>query len=255
METTLKVGQLEIIFHRTIKVPLDGVSALPPSLGFFEVNKVDEHCPDHWDKHAYFIAMYNKEAMWMGFNSLSPLALKINLNGINAVNGELANSKLNEGNYLVTPPQPWLDGWKSDKGSIYQFVATSEIDLSVGHQILDKKSDEFMLFEVFEPKEKLQILSKPREQVMCLCCCSMGKGGEIEQKIYEDPYGVSVWNEKPVASVKIYIINASLYSEITGKQLPLPLPSEEYNGAWFKLDDKEMQGIDGTNTFNELKSV
>jgi hypothetical protein len=255
MRNTLKIGDLEIIFHRTIKVPLNEVSALPPSLGMFEINKVNEHCPERWDKNAYFIAMYDKEAMWMGFNTLEPKAVKINLNGINAVNGEQTISELKKDNYLVAPPQPWLDGWKNKNGTVYQFVATSETDLSVGSQLLDKIADEFIQIEIFDPKEKLPLQARTGGQGMCLCCCGVAKGGEIEQKIYEDPYGVEVWNEKPTASEKIYIINASQYSEITGIALPLPLKCEEYNGVWFHVDDQKMNDVAGTDAFDKLKSI
>jgi len=45
--------------------------------------------------------------------------------GINALSGEKLGVTLERENYLVAPPQPWLDGWKDKDGTVYQFVATA----------------------------------------------------------------------------------------------------------------------------------
>ncbi len=172
----MQIGPLDITLHRTVRVA-DGrtPSNLPPSLGQATVAKVSdfrEHCPAGWAEDGYFVALHEMEALWISFNSgrrLSPqpLAVIIGAGGINAVSGEKLGTKLSSGGYVVTPPQPWLDGWKGEDGNVYQFVATKYEGgdgLSVGEQILGAESVTGAIgIAVFEPLAPLVTEHAPSE--------------------------------------------------------------------------------------------
>jgi hypothetical protein len=271
----LEIGPLNVALHRTVKVKDNNESSnLPPSLGNFEIHKVSDfkNCPENWDKDGFFIAMHSKEAMWLSFQNIEPVAVMIGAGTINVINGKEIKDKLEKDNYLVTPPQPWLDGWKSEN-EVYQFVAT-EIgeNKTVAEQMTNTK-EHALTISVFKAKnpEKLKcsypILTWGNSEAGGLesCCfglCGLGsemgvgKGGKIKQKIYEDPHGLEEWMENPTKTVKVYLINASEFCEITGRELPpMPTCAEEYNGSWFGLDDSDLQALKGKGPFTKLKNA
>jgi hypothetical protein len=76
--------------------------------------------------------MWQAEAMWIHFAgalgdtaSGYPFAVKIATGKINAVTGQAWAEPLQREpqDYVVTPRQPWLDGYCVEKGIIRQFVA------------------------------------------------------------------------------------------------------------------------------------
>lgn len=153
METTVQQGQIvfthsdgkggndhfTVRLHRTLRLPEDGrTHALPPSLGSFPIKRVEDYAdkvPAAWNTHGgVFIPMWQREAMWLGFHSSRrPFVTKVAAGKINAVSGKPWTSELapsdNSGSgdprqdYLVAPPQPWLDGFNSGNGIIKQFVS------------------------------------------------------------------------------------------------------------------------------------
>lgn len=157
----MKIGSLEITFHRTVRVA-DGrtPSNLPPSLGTMKTYKVAEYegkCPESWEKDAVFVALHDTEALWVSFHSPHPVAILAGAGGLNALTGEKLGTKLAEGNYLVAPPQPWLDGWKSNDGCVYQFVASpyqGGKGITVAEQLIGEESRTGAIgLAVFEPKD------------------------------------------------------------------------------------------------------
>ena len=128
-----------VTFHRTLRLPEDGrTHQLPPSLGEFPLRKIQDYrekVPPAWREHGgLFLPMWQREAMWLSFGAPSnrPIALKVAAGKVNAVSGEpwsetLAPPTTKAGaprqDYLVCPPQPWLDGFNSGEGKIRQFVA------------------------------------------------------------------------------------------------------------------------------------
>jgi hypothetical protein len=142
----MRLGSLELIFHRTVRVA-DGrtSSNLPPSLGAMELHRVSKYknCPKNWEKEGFFMSLHDTEAMWMSFRSPDPVSLLIGCGGINALTGEKLGTTLVKDNYLTVPPQPWLDGWKDKDGTVYQFVATAYQKgegITVAEQLIGKES-------------------------------------------------------------------------------------------------------------------
>ena len=76
--------------------------------------------------------MYQSEAMWFSFrpnsnydrNSAYPVAIRIATGKVSALTGKTFVKALKEGDYLVVPGQPWLDGFVVGDGFIRQFVAS-----------------------------------------------------------------------------------------------------------------------------------
>ena len=123
--------KLSISFHRTVRVPDDNKKQeLPPSLGrfpLFNVEAFKASLPqDMVEKGGMFLPMYQREAMWISFNSdaidkAEPYAIRVFVGGVNGITGEpmvpdmstllkARNGIPHKQDYVVVPPQPWLDG-------------------------------------------------------------------------------------------------------------------------------------------------
>ncbi len=122
-------AELSIDFQRTLRIPDDGTAHfLPPGLGQFPLHHVDDYretTPAEWVVHGgVFFPMHQAEATWLYFNGDYPMTVKVGAGKINAVTGRQWRNKLAKlQDYLVTPDQPWLDGFNVRKGMIRQFVA------------------------------------------------------------------------------------------------------------------------------------
>lgn len=340
----MRLNSLEINFHRTIRVPEGRVaSSLPPSLGRMKLYKVSDYkdnCPQDWAQDAYFGALHPSEAMWISFASSSAVAVLIGAGGVNALTAKKLGTTLEPDNYLVCPPQPWIDGWKGEDGSVHQFVATAHKKgdgLTVGEQLIGAESKTGAIgIALFEPKLDATLnptfapitvkssfgggggltgmmsfnsspnkypsvvmdsvvtnqtvnysgpthapnpqmkASKGQPQakgpsgsavggnsaggnvVRCFTQnveMGIGKGGAIAQKIYPDPHGIEVWQEKPSAVFAFYLVDAAVAKAITGETIHEPRTSEQYSGPWFDLEDSKLNDIPGSSQFAGLKSV
>ncbi len=324
----MDVAGLKINFQRTCRVPEGQVNSLPAGLGSFPVFRVKDFksgAPKDWKEEGYFLPMYRQEAMWMNFRrgyTENPKALIIGAGNINAVSGKPFDPSLQKGgrgkkkkssleiklekeqNYLVVPPQPWIDGWKAEDGKVYQFVAAEMgSGETVEGQITGKEVAGGIQMIVYDPKDgqKLVHATRPHEFLVggsfesmyygdsgeksfgeALYCCDMaaapqkkymmsrgcvksvrsmglGRGGEIEQKIYPDPHGIEVWKEKPTAVEMIYLVSSEDFKQVTGHEAPpTPVTYQKYqqNGLpWFELHDNKYKDTKGSDLFAKLKPV
>lgn len=319
----IDIGGLRLNFQRTCRVPVGELNSLPAGLGSFPVFKVSDFrsgAPKEWRDEGFFMPMYRQEAMWISFSrgyQQNPRALIVGAGNINAVTGKPFDVKFSgkgkrkssldikledPQNYLVVPPQPWLDGWKAEDNKIYQFVAA---ELGSGEtvegQITGEEKVGGIQLIVYDPKEGQKLIHKtrPHEYIeggswdswfddefkdfhpfhQVLCCSlldssessfrgaksfharsmGLGRGGEIQQKIYPDPYGLSVWNEKPNAVDVIYIVSSEDFKQVTGHDAP-PTPVtyekyQQYGLPWFSLHDEKYKDAKGSDIFEKLKPV
>ena len=122
-------AKCRIEFQRTMRIPdNDQTHYLPPSFGNFPLHHIDDFAsiPKAWqDRGGVFLPMYQSEAMWISFDGDYPCAIKIAAGKINAVTGDAWCDELrtNKQDYVVTPDQPWLDGFNVGKDTVRQFVA------------------------------------------------------------------------------------------------------------------------------------
>lgn len=127
---------LRITLVRTFRIPDDGKKyPLPPGFSHFPIRLVDDvkdRVPESWVQHGgVIIPMYQSEAMWLQFysNHVSdrassyPFAIRVATGKRSAVTGGEWTESLQEGDYMVNPGQPWLDGYVVADGVIRQFVA------------------------------------------------------------------------------------------------------------------------------------
>lgn len=163
---TIKIGNLTIVFQRTLRIPDDGRNyPLPASLGTFPICRVEDYADRvhaSWLAHGgVFIPMYQREAAWLSFAGADwrPQALKIAVGMVNAISGEPWSEEIvagEEQDYIVAPPQPWLDGINSGEGLVRQFVA---MPLGMGYTVEGQVTGEERFGGIqlvaFEPKPGL----------------------------------------------------------------------------------------------------
>ncbi len=281
----MQIGPLQVTFHRTVRVADGRTPAnLPPSLGFAQVHRVADfraQCPDSWDPEGVFLGLHDTEALWISFSTPRPLAVLVGAGGINALTGEPLALTLAAGNYMVAPPQPWIDGWKAEDGRVYQFVATPYLKgdgLSVAEQLIGAESKSGGIgIAVFESTAPLAPKAAPITSQsasaygdttkglvmrggggahgMSLSEMGVGKGGQIKQKIYPDPYGLEAWKTEPAAAMAVYLVDAKALAELTGKAIPAPVTQEEHLGPWYDVADEAAGDLPGSAKFTGLNTV
>ena len=201
-------------FERTIRVPDDGRTyPLPPGLGRFEIHRVDEYrdrVPPQWrDRGGVFIAMYQAEALWLSFDAApwKPSAVTVGVGRINALTGGPWPGTLDASpqNYVVCPPQLWLDGINAGHEFVRQFVAMPlGRGATVEGQITGTEAHGGLQVRVFDPKPgrfpdegpaSRRGLGRP-PWMASSSGATMGfvPGGQIDQKVLADPYGVETWD-------------------------------------------------------------
>ncbi len=254
----VRIGErFAVSFHRTLRIPDDGRPyPLPPGLGRFPIERVANFpggVPEAWrDHNGVFIPLYQREALWIGFEAAAwkPNAVKIGVGGVNAVTGAAWDDRLRARpqDYLVSPPQAWLDGVISGDGSVHQFVA---MPLGMGYtleaQVTGAESVGGIQILVFEPRPG-RFPDQPPEQppgppaALRAPEMGLGAGGQIRQKVYADPHGVEAWDADNRGRLNVHLVNSDQYRELTGK-LPPPSPVDakayvEHGLPWFDLYDE-----------------
>ncbi len=286
-------GRVEIEFQRTLRIPDDGKTYhLPPGIGRFPLRHVDDFAdrvPSEWLKRGgVLMPMYQAEALWLNFRGEYPFAIKIAAGKMNAVSGESWKEGLNRKpqDYVVTPEQPWLDGFAVEKGVIRQFVAmplgagySVEEQLSgkaefggVQVQAIPMKACKFFESELRSrlPTRLADILGDliPAWRVesfgdICMCCNSpdmgLGAGGRMRQQIFEDPHTAEDWDMQQTSRCFVHLCDALLWREITGENPPqTPVTAREYERAglpWFDFYRDDLAVLEGSKTLAGIKSV
>jgi hypothetical protein len=273
--------QLAVSFQRTLRVPEDsGTYPLPPGLGRFPLYRVEDfgRLPQSMrEVGGVFICMYQREAMWVGFEGTwwKPTAVKVGVGGANAVSGhpwdEVPRSHPQD--YLVSPNQPWLDGINAGEGFVRQFVA---MPLGEGYtvegQITGAEEHGGIQLVAFDPKpgrfpdQPPPPEARPRPHVQSMpgadARMGLGAGGRIYQRLYPDPYGIETWDTEARTSVWVHILNSEQFQEATGLEPP-PTPVDaraytELGFPWFEVYDEGKgaleapTGLAGISTVSEI---
>jgi hypothetical protein len=277
---------LSMRFMRTLRIPDDGKTyPLPPGLGHFPIRKVADYAervPEAWREHGgVFIPMYQREALWISFHGRhwKPNAAKIAIGKVNAISGEVWHEELrkDEKDYVVCPPQPWLDGINAGEDMIRQFVA---MPLGMGYtveaQVTGKEEFGGIQMIVYEPKagkfpdeppayergERARLMSMmapPAPAAAAGAEMGLGAGGKMKQKIYPDPHGIETWDAENYGRVFVHIVNSMMYRQITGEEPPpTPVTAQSYAQhklPWFDLYDEQMGDVDAPETLKGVKSI
>jgi len=284
----IEIGDgLTISFQRTLRIPDDGRSyPLPPGLGAFPLRRIDDYAdrvPAEWRRRGgVILPMYQREAMWILLRGQhwSPRAVKVGVGKVCALTGRRWSDGLTRHpqDYLVTPPQPWLDGIAAGKGSIRQFVA---MPLGAGYTVEGQVTGEERFggiqLKVFEPRPGLFPDRPDRYELdecaaMPMACgapaprrarasgaMGLGAGGRMKQKIYPDPHGLETWDVTRTGRVFVHLVNSEMWREITGEEPPrTPVTAREYARAglpWFDLYDEHAATLSPTATLEGVKSI
>lgn len=309
MANTFKSGRTataEITFSRTLRIPDDGKSyPLPPLWGDFPLRHVDDYTTllpsENWlERGGVMMPMYQTEALCLCFASNThygftrikslafPFAIKVASGKINSVSGEPWKSGLQTSpqDYVVTPGQPWLDGFAIAPDTIRQFVA---MPLGSGHsveeqitgksefgglqiQVTPMKAENYFrsILQPALPKSLREIIydlvPNPFEPE---CCCggpmmeratmALGAGGKMSQQIYKDPYKMEDWALDQTNRCFVHLCNALEWRSITGENPPQkPITAQDYEMKglpWFNFYHEDLDVLEGSKSLADIKSV
>lgn len=276
---------MNLQFQRTLRLPDDGDTyPLPPGLGAFPIKHVDDFAdrlPPAWKEHGgVMLPMFQSEAMWIKFSTWDsyPMLVKIATGKINAVTGEeyRRGAHRDPQDYVVTPEQPWLDGYCFKKGEVRQFVAMPlGSGYSVEEQLTGTAEHGGIQIEVYplKAKEWEKINKSDGMQVEFLACLSTSRstilkestpdmslapGGRMRQKIHTDPYDLDQWDQRTSSRCFVHICNSLHWRAITGEAPPtIPPTARQYSEAglpWFE-HYAEGESVPGADPFQGVKTV
>jgi hypothetical protein len=278
----VQIGRhFSVSFERTLRIPDDGREyPLPPSLGRFPIRRVEDHAdrvPPTWREHGgVFIPMYQREAMWLSFHAAHwrPNALKVAVGKVNALSGEPYDQRLTTRaqDYVVTPPQPWLDGINAGAGFIKQFVAMPlGSGVTVEGQLTGAETHGGLQLVCFAPRpgrfpERPPVVARDLAMPACAPAAAgahaelgLAAGGRMRQQLYPDPYGVDTWDPDNFGRVFVHIVNSAEWTRITGEPLPpTPVDVHAYIAAglpWYELYDDHLGDIAPSPKLAQVKSV
>jgi hypothetical protein len=283
-------AQFSIEFQRTLRIPdTDRTYGLPPGLGLFPLRHVEDFadrldCPTV-SRGGVIMPMWQAEAMWLNFNDRSPhdgpsfpVAIKVAAGKINAVTGAAWRPGIHRDpqDYMVSPQQPWLDGFAVKPGVIRQFVAMPlGEDYTVEHQISGKEAWGGLQIQVAPVKnhvwQKMRAAWRERarrphfaESAPRLCESSnrlmgLGAGGLMKQAIYPDQFQLDDWDLESTDRVFITLLHAKDWKSITGESAPHhPPTAREYSEAglpWFAYYGCHQAAIPGGEKLASIRSV
>jgi hypothetical protein len=277
----VRVGdRFTVRFERTLRVPDDGTRyPLPPGLGRFEVHKVEDYrdaIPDSWrDTGGVFISMYQAEALWLSFDAApwKPSAVTVAVGRVNAVSGTPWPDTLTASpqNYLVCPPQLWLDGINAGSGFVRQFVAMPlGRGATVEGQVTGVESHGGLQIRVYDPKpgrfpdvappdfRRAGRLGGPPMTLSTPSPMGFVPGGRIEQKVLEDEYGSETWDAERFGTLNVHVLNSAQYRAVTGREAPSsPVSARtytKYGFPWFTLYE-EQADVPAADAFASLTSI
>jgi hypothetical protein len=226
---------------------------LPAGLGRFPVVPL----PAGGGTAAHAVPMHPREAMWIGLSGAAwkPNAVKVLVGGINAVSGALDDDGPPQApqDYLVCPPQPWLDGFNAGDGAIRQFVAMrlgAGYAVEAGHGLPERGGVTILAFEPVPGRfpdaplppgrgpVRLDLPRPPEVHEM-----AFGAGGRIRQKLYPDPHGgPATWDAASAMRFAVRLVDArELAAQLGVPPFPTPIDASTYAAAglpWFELDDR-----------------
>ena len=295
---TIRVGRhFTVSFQRTLRIPDDGREyPLPPGLGCFPLARARDHAssvPSSWlegEGEAFFLPMYQREAMWISFHGSShwhPSAVKVGVGNVDALTGEVWDDSVEARrelratpqNYLVVPQQPWLDGINAGTETIRQFVA---MQLGQGYTVEGQLtgSEDFggLQLAVFaarpgrfpeEPPREFGMFRAMRAHVLEEAGpaagagewmeMGLGAGGRMRQQIFPDPYGAQTWDPLTCRLIDVYLLNSMAYRQVTGRPAPeTPVTARMYTQhgyPWFDLYEERLGDVPAADALGAVKSV
>ncbi len=277
-------ARLSICFQRTLRIPDDREEyPLPPGLGRFPLRHLDDYAarlPQAWRRRGGVMApIHQAEALWIDFGSglnrrfAYPFAVKVATGKICALTGDAWADRLNRDpqDYAVVPEQPWLDGYCVAKGIVRQFVA---MPLGGGYTLEEQLTGAaehggVQIAAWPMKRDRYERLVEARGAVQCNLrlaapdimedAMGLAPGGRMKQDIYDDPYGLDVWDQRHGSRCFVTIANSAQWMTITGERPPTEPPTaKDYTEAglpWFDYYGNDAAALAGAEKFDSLASV
>ncbi len=284
-------ARFSIDFQRTLRIP-DTVRTydLPPGLGAFPLRHADDHADRLPGQAAarggVILPIWQAEAMWLNFTNQGPgfdldfpVAVKVAAGKINAVTGEAWRPGLHRvpQDYMVSPEQPWLDGFAVERGVVRQFVT---MELGEGYSAEEQLTGQARwggLHIVVVPlkarvwqerrrawEEAQDALCFRRQKAPSPCMlpsATMGlaPGGRMRQAIHPDPFDLDDWDMAQADRVFVTLLHAKDWKSVTGEAAPNhPPTAEDYAQAglpWFAFYGKDQAALPGGKPLKRVKSL
>ena len=267
-------GGFALRLERTLRVPNDGRSyPLPPSLGPFPLYRTADYArtKSAAPRGAFFVPLYQWEALWLSFDAEEwrPKAIQVAAGGVNVLTGKPFPAPLSAKpqNYLVCPTQPWLDGIRTERGTVRQFVAAPlGAGITLEEQVTNQHRRGGLQVRVMGAKPGVFPSRRPRgfDSMAFILESLPGEmglagGGAIEQKVYPDPHGLKVWDQESAQDVSILLVNSQEFQAITGQAPPpSPIDAAAYERCglpWFQLYDEGAGDIGASAKLKGLRTV
>ena len=104
----LVLGPVRVTFQRTLRIPEDGLHDLPPGLGNFPLRRVEDYpntAPAEWlARGGLMLPVYQREAMWLSFDTGQPGALQVGIGKVCAISGKAWSETLSQEPQNYAPP-------------------------------------------------------------------------------------------------------------------------------------------------------
>jgi hypothetical protein len=277
-------ASFSIDFQRTLRIPdTEKTYPLPPGLGNFPLRHTEDFeatLPKNiTEKGGIILPMWQAEAMWLNFSSNAsglpdfPVAIKVASGKINAVTGDPWQSVLQREpqDYMVSPNQPWLDGFAVEKGVVRQFVA---MPLSEGYTAEEQLTGEAkwggIQISVTPLKRSVwrdlvhmefgiireDLLMRNDEEISPM---GFAAGGRMKQEIFTDTFNLEDWDQEATQRVFVSILNINNWKKIVqDADLTAPPSAEDYNAAglpWFEYYGHDWQALSGSQKLSDLESL
>ncbi|WP_059015773.1 hypothetical protein [Mycobacterium sp. M26] len=279
----LVLGPVTVEFQRTLRIPETGLHYLPPGLGRFPLRRVEDYpdtVPTEWlARGGVMLPIYQREAMWLSFDSSEPAALQVGMGKVCAVSGLpwIEHLVKNPQDYVVLPDQPWLDGINVGDGFIRQFVAVPfGSGATVEGQLTGRETHGgVQLRAVGLTEQALEAWRETQRVVESEICfdmapmaCSeaigsadmgLGAGGRMRQEVYTDDRPVDDYDEGGAQRVFVHLCSAAQWAGITGEvPPPTPVDRNAYVSAglpWFDYYDADAQDLEPSQILAKVKTV
>jgi hypothetical protein len=213
-----------------------------------------------------------------------PCAIKIGTGRINVLNGRRWTERLStaEQDYLVAPPQPALDGFRTREDDVVrQFVA---VPLGRGYSAEEQttgKAEHGGIQVVLHPMKnaRYELLRAEHaaaggggqkgpgwaKDVMSLdgaaepTPMAIAAGGRLRERIIADPFGIDCWDQSARIRCFFTLIDAGEWPSITDTPAPTaPFTTADYEREglpWFEYYGDGLPAAGGASDVVEVKSM
>ena len=195
---------------------------------------------------------------------------------INAVTGEAWRPGLHRmpQDYLVSPEQPWLDGFAVERGVVRQFVA---MELGEGYSAEEQLTGQAQWsgLQIVVVPLKVRVWQERRRAweeaqdalwlrpayEMCSSLPAMGlaAGGRMRQSIHPDPFDLDDWDMAQADRVFVTLLHARDWQSVTGEAAPdHPPTARDYARAglpWFAFYGKDQAALPGGKPLERVKPL